>query len=123
MNGYFVPPDYVTTAPWYLNPFESLAAAQFDHRVLAELTWLFAIGLWLWSLRLDLARAPRLALHALAGIATLQLGLGITTLLLVVPLPLAVAHQAGALLLATAALVACHAVGRRQMDALSPAAL
>lgn len=116
MNGYVIPPDYATTAPWYLNPFESLAAAQFDHRVLAEVTWLSAIGLWLWSLRLDLARETRAALHAIAAAATLQLGLGIGTLLLVVPVPLAVAHQAGALLLVTAILVARHAAGRRQMD-------
>ena len=123
MNGYVIPPDYVTTTPWYLNPFESLAAAQFDHRVLAELTWLSAIGVWLWSLRRDLDPGLRLALHALAGVATLQLGLGIATLLLVVPIPLAVAHQAGALLLVTTTLVARHAAARRKMDALSPAAL
>ena len=123
MNGYVIPPDYVTTTPWYLNPFESLAAAQFDHRVLAELTWLSAIGIWLWSRRRDLAYGLRLALHALATVATLQLGLGIATLLLVVPIPLAVAHQAGALLLVTTILVARHAAGRGKMDALSPAAL
>ena len=45
-----------------------------------------------------------------SALATLQAALGIATLLLVVPLPLAVAHQAGALLLVTAALVAFHAL-------------
>jgi cytochrome c oxidase assembly protein subunit 15 len=123
MNGSLVPPDYASVSPWYLNPFESLAAAQFDHRILAELTWLSAIGLWLWSLRLGLAREVRVALHALAAIATLQLGLGIATLLLVVPLPLAVAHQAGALLLVSAILVTRHAARRRKMDAFAPAAV
>jgi cytochrome c oxidase assembly protein subunit 15 len=108
MNGYIVPPDYATAGAWYLNPFESLAAAQFDHRALAELTWLFVMGAWLWSLRLDLTPELRTALHAMAAVATVQLGLGIATLLLVVPLPLAVAHQAGALLLVTAILVARH---------------
>jgi cytochrome c oxidase assembly protein subunit 15 len=43
--------------------------------------------------------------------AALQLGLGIATLLLVVPPALGVAHQAGALLLFTAALVAYYALG------------
>jgi len=123
MSGSVIPSDYVTTAPWYLNPFESPAAAQFDHRVLAELTWVFAIGLWLWARRLDLSRGLRFALHALAAVATLQLGLGIATLLLVVPLPLAVAHQAGALLLVTAVLVARHAARQPEMDRLAPAAL
>jgi cytochrome c oxidase assembly protein subunit 15 len=123
MGGAIVPPDYASVSPWYLNPFESLAAAQFDHRVLAELTWLSATGVWLWSLRLDLARGVRVGLWALAAVATLQFGLGIATLVLVVPLPIAVAHQAGALLLVTAILVARHAVRRPKMDDAAGAAL
>ena len=116
MNGYVVPPDYATANPWYLNPFESLAAAQFDHRVLAELTWLGAMATWLWSLRLDLPPALRNSIHVMAAIVTLQLSLGIATLVLVVPLPLAVAHQAGALLLVTAILVPRHAARDRKID-------
>jgi cytochrome c oxidase assembly protein subunit 15 len=123
MNGYVIPSDYVTTSSWYLVPFESAAAAQFDHRLLAELSWISAMGLWLWSRRLDLAPGLRVVLRALAAVATLQLALGIATLLLVVPLPLAVAHQAGALLLVTAALVARHAARRPQMDRLALAAV
>ena len=109
MNGYVIPPDYLAGLAWYRAPFESLAGSQFDHRVLAELTWLLAMALWLRSLHLDLAPRLRLALHALAAVATLQLALGIATLLLVVPIPLAAAHQAGALLLLTSLLVARHA--------------
>ncbi len=113
MNGYVIPPDYGAGLPWYRAPFESLAAAQFDHRVLAELTWLVTATLWLWSLRLDLTPRLRTAMHALAAMATLQLALGIATLLLVVPIPLAAAHQAGAILLLTAVLVARHAARQR----------
>ena len=40
----------------------------------------------------------------------LQVALGITTLLLLVPIPLAAAHQAGAVLLLTAALLSNHAL-------------
>jgi cytochrome c oxidase assembly protein subunit 15 len=39
-----------------------------------------------------------------------QLALGIATLLLVVPVPLAAAHQAGAVLMFAAALNAAHAL-------------
>jgi cytochrome c oxidase assembly protein subunit 15 len=113
MNGYVIPPDYGAGLPWYRAPFESLAAAQFDHRLLAELTWVTTIGLWMWSLRFDLAPYLRVALHALAAVATLQAALGIATLLLVVPIPLAAAHQAGAILLLTSALVARHAARQR----------
>jgi cytochrome c oxidase assembly protein subunit 15 len=112
MNGYLIPPDYAAAAPWYLNPFESLAAAQLHHRILATLTWLAALALWLRCRRADIDRRLRLALDAVAAIATLQFALGVTTLLLVVPITLAAAHQAGALLLLTAALVARHGVRR-----------
>ncbi|HYC13394.1 MAG TPA: COX15/CtaA family protein [Stellaceae bacterium] len=108
MNGGLLPPDFAALAPWYLNPFENPAAAQFDHRVLAECTWLLALVLWLASRRHALSRGLRRAFDALALIATVQLGLGIATLLLVVPIPLAAAHQAGAVALLTAIIVARH---------------
>jgi len=108
MNGDLLPPDYAVLAPWYLNPFENPAAAQFDHRVLAEFAWLFTLALWLASRRYDLSRGLRHAFGALALVATIQLALGIATLLLVVPIPLAAAHQAGAVALLTAILVVRH---------------
>ncbi len=108
--GGFAPGEYWDLAPWYRNWFENPAAAQFDHRLLAETTWLVIAALWLYGRRLGLAARPRAALDALFAMATLQAGLGIATLVLVVPLPVAVAHQAGAILLLTAAMVARHAL-------------
>ena len=58
------------------------------------------------------AGAARRALDLLAAMATLQAGLGIATLLTVVDLPIAVVHQAGAVLLVTAALYARHRLRR-----------
>ncbi|MGH7034822.1 MAG: COX15/CtaA family protein [Stellaceae bacterium] len=110
MEQHFVPPDYWHLAPWWRNWFENLASVQFDHRVLAETTWLAIAVLWLSSLRAKLAPSARWALHALFAAACLQVALGIATLLTVVWLPLAVAHQGGALLLITAALVAQHSL-------------
>ncbi|HXZ00265.1 MAG TPA: COX15/CtaA family protein [Stellaceae bacterium] len=110
MAGGFAPAEYWQLAPWYRNWFENPAAAQFDHRLLAETTWLVVAALWLYGRRLDLARHACLALDALFAMATLQAGLGIATLLLVVPLPVAVAHQAGAILVLTAAVAARHAL-------------
>jgi len=51
--------------------------------------------------------------------AVLQVALGVATLLLVVPLPFAAAHQAGAVLLFTASLAACHALRQRPIDPAS----
>jgi heme a synthase len=64
--------------------------------------------LWAAGLRANLPISAHKALHTLLAIAVLQVALGISTLLLVVPIPLAAAHQAGAVLLLTAAIVFRH---------------
>ncbi|HLJ64459.1 MAG TPA: COX15/CtaA family protein, partial [Stellaceae bacterium] len=76
-------------------------------------TWLGIAALWLLSLRLELRPRARAAMHALFAMGTVQAGLGIATLLLIVPVPLAVLHQTGALLLFTAALIARHTLKAR----------
>ena len=88
-----------------------MATVQFDHRLLA---WLlaFAVPLLWWKIARN-ARAPRAArigAHALLAMLVVQVTLGILTLVLVVPVPLAALHQAGALLLFAAALNLAHAV-------------
>ena len=126
MGGGWVPGEYGELAPWYRNWFENPAAAQFDHRLLAESTWLAVLLLWAFGRRAAAAHRARLALDALLLAASLQAALGIATLLLVVPLPLAVAHQAGAMLLVTAAVVTLHALGAApapRLDASAAAAL
>jgi cytochrome c oxidase assembly protein subunit 15 len=110
MEGRLVPPDYAHLAPLWRNWFENLTSVQFDHRVLAETTWFAIAALWLAGLRASLTPPQRWALHALFFFACLQVALGITTLLTVVWLPVAAAHQAGALCLLTAALVSVHAL-------------
>jgi len=68
--------------------------------------------LWLVGSRAALPRPARLALHALLAAAALQFALGVSTLLLVVPIPLAAMHQAGAVLLLTAAIVLRYTLRR-----------
>ena len=113
MDGHWIPPAWDNLSPWWRNMFENAEAAQFDHRVLALLTWLSALCLFLASFKFK-AQLPRLAMaavHSLFTLATLQAALGITALLLVVPLGLALAHQLGATLVLTAALVSRHVLG------------
>ena len=74
------------------------ATAQFDHRLIAYAIVAFALAQAIAALGgAPLALARRTAL--LAGVAGLQAGLGVATLLFVVPIPLALAHQAVALIL------------------------
>jgi heme a synthase len=112
MNGHVLPPEAFSLEPWYLNFFGNMAMVQFDHRLGA---WALAIVVpWLWvrARAAALEARQRLALHALLAALVLQVTLGISTLLLAVPLPLAAAHQAGALILLTAALFTNHSLAR-----------
>jgi len=110
MDGRLVPAGYAQLHPLWLNWFENVAAVQFDHRALAIVTVTGVFLLWAAGLRARLPEPARSALHALLAIAVLQLALGISTLLLVVPVPLAAAHQAGAVLLLTASIIVRHAL-------------
>src|ERR1700730_5965211 len=110
MDGRLVPAGYAQLRPFYLNWFENIAAVQFDHRVLAIATATAIFVLWAAGVRSPLSKPARVALHALLAAAALQLVLGISTLTLVMPIPLAAAHQAGAVLLLTAAICFRHTV-------------
>ena len=124
MDGALLPPDYFRLHPLYLNWFENAAAIQFDHRVLALATAALVSLAWAAGLRTALPRPARFALHALLAVVALQIGLGIATLLLVVPIPLAAAHQTVAVLLLTAAVVLRHTLRRTAVvDAEMPATI
>ena len=99
MDGDLLPDGYGDLAPWHLNLFENVAAVQFNHRLLAVLTVLATLALWVRSHALVLPAKAKQAMHLLGGMALLQLALGIATLLLVVPVWLGALHQAGALIL------------------------
>lgn len=96
MEGRLVPPGLDAMQPWYLNLFENALTVQFNHRMAAYA--LLAVVLW-QALRLA-SQAPgtRAALSALvlAAAVVAQAVLGICTLVMQVPIGLALAHQAGA---------------------------
>jgi cytochrome c oxidase assembly protein subunit 15 len=96
MNGEIIPDDLFYMMPVWLNFFENHATVQFDHRLLAYLTLATIIATWLVSRRHPLPTRARLSVNLLLVAAIIQAGLGISTLMLVVPLTLAVLHQAGA---------------------------
>ena len=106
MGGAVVPPGYSSLTPWYLNAFENVAAVQFHHRLLGLAVALGGVLLWRASRRVPLTHAGRRTFVALPLAALGQVGLGVTTLLLHVPVPVAVLHQGGAVLVLTAALLA-----------------
>jgi len=106
MNGFLIPPETFMLEPWWRNFFWNVATVQFVHRAIFWLLLVLIPLLW-WRARRTLAK---LATHHLLGMFLLQAALGISTLLLVVPIPLAAAHQAGAVLLLAASLWTAHAL-------------
>jgi len=64
--------------------------------------------LWWTARRENLPHRTRWGLHILVLILGIQITLGISTLLLYVPVALGASHQAGALVLLTAALFVSH---------------
>lgn len=93
----FFPAEGFQVTPWYLNFFEDIPTVQFDHRWLAISTFMIVIVTW-WLARSEGVVARRRS-NILIMIAFIQVSLGISTLLLMVPVPLAAAHQAGAVAL------------------------
>jgi cytochrome c oxidase assembly protein subunit 15 len=113
MDGHVIPPEIFMLEPWYRNFFDNMTTVQFDHRMIA---WILAVLIpvfWFKSRSVPLSSSARLACNLLLIVLAVQISLGISTLLLVVPLPLAAAHQAGALLLFTTALWTNHELRRQ----------
>ena len=108
MNGELIPDGMGALSPWYLNVFENMATVQFDHRLLAITTLCLVLVFWLKQRRLALSAGTRFWVNALAAMALLQVFLGVSTLLLRVPVPLASLHQAGALVLFTIVIIVNH---------------
>ena len=108
MDGQIVPPGYAGLHPFLRNLTENVAAVQFDHRVLATGTALLVLATVLVGARSALPRVVRRAALAMGGLVLVQYGLGVATLLGAVPVDLATAHQAVAVLLLTAVIVTLH---------------
>ena len=112
MGRYWIPPDATALSPLWLNSFENMATVQFNHRVLALSTFFAIVLYWWFARKAELPARVRPAVNALLHTAVLQVALGISTLLLMVPLVLAAAHQAVAVLLFSVALYLCHGLWR-----------
>jgi len=108
MGDQWLPPAGWMLQPGWRNLFENIATVQFDHRLLATLTLASIVALWVYTRRRTMPRSARVGVHLLLLAGIIQVSMGIGTLLLHVPVPLATAHQAGALTLLSIALFVVH---------------
>jgi heme a synthase len=117
MDGQLVPDGYARLAPFIRNLTENIAAVQFDHRLLATLTAMTIAATVVVGFATPTPLDVRIPLFALGLTAVVQYVLGVATLLLVVPVGMAAAHQANAVLLLTSAILLLHALRRPQSAA------
>lgn len=108
MGDQWLPPSGWSLQPGWRNLFENIATVQFDHRVLAISTLLLVILFWIRTDKRTLSPSATTGIHLLLAMVIIQVALGISTLLLVVPVPLAATHQAGAMVLLSLVLFVNH---------------
>lgn len=112
MNGHLVPPEIFMLDPWYANFFSNMATVQFDHRLFAWALAVLVPVFWVKVVRSNVPGRARTLAHLLLAALATQIALGISTLLLAVPVALGAAHQGGALAVFTVAIALVHALRR-----------
>jgi cytochrome c oxidase assembly protein subunit 15 len=107
MDGRLIPPADIlfVVKPWIENLVDNVALVQLNHRLAGYVV--VAAALWhAWSTR-RLAAGSSASRRAvvIAGLAVAQMGIGVATLLLAVPLALGLLHQGVAMMLLAMAVV------------------
>ncbi len=105
MNGAWIPDGVFERGP--RSAFEHAVTAHFDHRLLA-LVLVTAVAWVAFVVRAEAPIVRRRAAMVIAA-AALQIGLGAATVILHVPIAVAVAHQAGGLVVLATSLALAHA--------------
>ncbi|WP_422073361.1 heme A synthase [Tranquillimonas rosea] len=98
MAGGFLPPYPFDIQPWWRNFFENAGLVQFMHRMAGYLLFVFGIVAWLRSRRSSF-NATRFAFNAVMAMMTLQVVLGIVTVIYQAQWHIAIVHQIGAVVL------------------------
>lgn len=104
MNGEWVPSGWLSIKPLWRNLFENPIMIQFVHRCLAFLVFASVITCFVIASRQRFQTAKGLLLFLMLA----QVALGVSTLVLKVPVALGAAHQAGAVAVLSAALFVAH---------------
>ena len=99
MAGQWLPSGLLPMSPWYINLVEHNLTVQFIHRILGWVLSMLIPGFWQYSQKFSLSDHHKKAIDLLLYALIIQFLLGISTLILVVPVWLGVMHQAGAVVL------------------------
>ncbi len=108
MGNTLLPKDLFVLTPLADNFLNNVVTIQFTHRILTAMLLIAVAGFWGWIVRQSLPIRTRVAAHLLLAAVILQVILGVSTLLMMVPVTLAATHQAGALLVLSTMLWVRH---------------
>ncbi len=99
MDGQLIPNGLGRLEPWYLNLFENITTVQFNHRMIAYAVTGIVLAHAVGVIRSADDERLRFSSTLLIAAILTQVVLGIWTLLVAVPLSLALIHQGGAAVL------------------------
>ena len=98
MAGGFLPPDPFGLSPLWRNFFEDAGLVQFMHRMLGYFVFGFALFTW-WRAQRSANGSIRFGANSVLAMMSLQVVIGIVTVMYSAPLHLAIVHQIGAIVL------------------------
>jgi cytochrome c oxidase assembly protein subunit 15 len=110
MGDSFIPAGLYALTPAWLSAFEDITTIQFNHRMFAYLIVALVAIFAFKTLRADIKGSAKVGVFCLIGLLIMQVTLGISTLLFYVPVPVAAAHQVGAVALLSASLFVSHSL-------------
>ena len=108
MNGKIIPDDYFLEDLGIYNIFENTVAINFNHRWFSIFVFFYIIFVCFKFIRFDSKKVPKILVILVLFFLTLQVALGIVTLLSNVYLPLASMHQTNSILLLSTLLISYH---------------
>jgi cytochrome c oxidase assembly protein subunit 15 len=108
MGDSFVPAGLYAMTPAWLSAFEDITTIQFNHRMFAYLIVALVVAFAIRAFRFGVVGRLKVGIFCLIGLLGMQVTLGISTLIFYVPIPVAAAHQVGAVALLTASLFISH---------------
>ncbi len=111
MFGQLIPDGLFAGDGGLMNIFNNPLTLHFEHRTFAYIVAIVAIMLW-WKLKGDTCETVRMASHIVLMSVLLQMSIGVLTVINMVPITIAAAHQAGAIIALSAGLYLLNRVNR-----------
>ena len=115
MNGKIIPDDYIIDDLGIYNIFENTVAINFNHRWLSIFVFFYIVFVCFRFIRFDNKNVSSILVYLVLFFLTLQVILGVITLLSNVYLPVASLHQTNSILLLSTLLISYHQIKIRKV--------